>query len=132
MQKQRLHVIIGTAVTFTAAALAMAAPAAAAPQVRAPIPCPANDVCMYENVDFGGQIYKLHTEDKKFSDNLCPDCHPPGNWDNRMSSIINNKSTRYCFYEKDNFGGADIKVEGHQRMRSLPGFNDKISSARSC
>ena len=88
--------------------------------------CPANRICLYEHVNFGGRvaIYAIGSSDmSRFG--------PPFN--DLTSSIKNNTGSRWCAYKTANYGGAPLVIAPRQQRRSLPpGWNDVISSLRKC
>jgi hypothetical protein len=95
-------------------------------QDEAQAACPANRICLYEHINFGGRvaIYAVGSSDMtrfgpRFND--------------MTSSIKNNTGSRWCAYEHVNYGGQHLPIGPQQSLRSLPpGWNDRISSIRKC
>ena len=88
--------------------------------------CPANRICLYEHVNFGGRvaIYAIGSSDmSRFGPRF----------NDLTSSIRNNSPYRWCVYEHVNYGGRRLVIQPRQQLRSLPaGWNDVISSLRRC
>ncbi|MBD0674974.1 peptidase inhibitor family I36 protein [Streptomyces sp. CBMA156] len=103
--------------------------------------CPSGYICLwsegnfiegtfYNNAKFGafasdqntgdmGKLQKVSSTDKGMQD--------------IASSVVNNTGSHICFYEHNNYGGAEFKVGPHEQWPSLPSWiNDKISSFKYC
>ncbi|WP_186768268.1 peptidase inhibitor family I36 protein [Streptomyces qinzhouensis] len=118
--KRRLA-LLGAAVTLAASAgvLATAAPAEAAG-------CMENgrSLCLRKHDNYGG--YSLPYNMPNVDSNL-------GQYQDQVSSIINDSHYSICFYEHPGYGGLEFRIGPWEWWATLPGWiNDKISSFRPC
>ncbi|MGV9311912.1 peptidase inhibitor family I36 protein [Streptomyces sp. NPDC003691] len=118
--KRRLA-LLGAVVTLAASAgvLANATPAEAAG-------CMGNgrSLCLRKDVNYGG--YSLPFSMPNVHTNL-------GQYQDQVSSIVNDSHYSICFYEHPNYGGLEFRIGPWEWWASLPGWiNDKISSFRPC
>ena len=121
-RSRRLLLTTALAVLSTLS-MTIASPAQAQDQVQ--VACPANRICLYEHVNFGGRvaIYQVGSRDmSRFGPRF----------NNMTSSIINNTGSRWCAYDHANYRGQFLVITPWQRLPSLPGWNDRISSLRRC
>jgi hypothetical protein len=119
-----LAVLSTLSMTFASPAQAQE-PAQDETQDQAQVACPANRICLYEHVNFGGRvaIYAVGSADmNRFGPRF----------NDMTSSIINNTGSRWCAYEHANYGGQVLVITPRQRRATLPGWNDRISSLRRC
>jgi len=112
-------------------AMTITPPAQARPQAQteaqteAQIACPADRICLYEHINFGGRvaIYATGSSDmSRFG--------PPFN--NLTSSIVNNTGARWCAYDQPNYRGLLLTIAPRQRIPWVGAANDRISSLRKC
>jgi hypothetical protein len=94
-------------------------------QDQAQVACPANRICLYEHVNFGGRV-AIYATGSADMNRFGP------RFNDMTSSIINNTGSRWCAYEHANYGGQVLVIAPRQRRPTLPGWNDRISSLRRC
>ena len=106
--------------------------------------CAANQVCMYSDKGFTGQIYHLvgGNQDADLRNNPCSGCKSStdsgsnNTWNDMVSSIYNRTGESYCFYKDSSFRpvGDPIVVVNANGTRDLKGdpANDQITSVRPC
>jgi hypothetical protein len=95
-------------------------------QDQAQIACPANRICLYEHINYGGRIayYAIGSRDMSL--------YGP-RFNDMTSSIRNNSPYRWCVYQHANYGLPVKVINPWQPLPSLPsGWNDVISSLRRC
>ncbi|MFF1628373.1 peptidase inhibitor family I36 protein [Streptomyces sp. NPDC058272] len=88
--------------------------------------CPANYICIYEDVGYDGGGYGVH------SGNELNDFRGIG-FNDQMSSWINSTGQRYCWYPDINFSGIGQAMnDGYANSAVLPEHNDLASSLERC
>lgn len=92
--------------------------------------CPEGYVCLYLDADANTDGIAIREGEE--IGNLANDFD--FDWDNRMTSWINNTSTRYCWYFDFDFSGECHVMEPARNrvVNVLPRENDKASSIRPC
>ncbi|MBM9506818.1 peptidase inhibitor family I36 protein [Actinacidiphila acididurans] len=139
MHSRRMLALAGTTIVALSAALAGVTPARAVPApagagtaaVTAPardqIQCPRGYVCIYPDINYGGQPYVKRAVDGSVR-------HLPDYIRGHGSSIINNSSRTARVYQKDNYFGRHVCVgrDGGtiHDLRSY-GMNDTTHSLRN-
>jgi Peptidase inhibitor family I36 len=113
------------ALAFTGLELTAAAPAAAAAD---PSSCPANAVCMYEHANFEGTaVYSVLGDG--FPSGVCAVINT--DFDNRISSIVNNTPRNLVWYVDANCqGNSFITTPFSQTAYVGDAFNDRLTSTR--
>jgi CHASE1-domain containing sensor protein len=112
-------------------AMTIAPPAQAQPQAQtaaqteAQIACPANRICLYEHINFGGRVAIYATGSSDMS-RFGP------SFNNLTSSIVNNTGARWCAYDQANYQGLLLTIAPRQRIPWVGAANDRISSLRKC
>ncbi|MBD0674975.1 peptidase inhibitor family I36 protein [Streptomyces sp. CBMA156] len=102
--------------------------------------CPTNYVCLWSENGFVGNTgpsYKFGSlaSDQNIGDlgKLEKDGAFWKGMQDITSSVLNNTGSHICFYEHNDYGGAEFKVGPHEQWPSLPSWiNDKISSFKYC
>ncbi|MEU1286802.1 peptidase inhibitor family I36 protein [Kitasatospora sp. NPDC005856] len=105
--------------------------------------CPANWVCLWSDynyvagnpsgtVDFGAVGANQNIADMgqfKFDSKVW-------RWkgmQDAASSVVNNTGSSICFYEHNNYGGAEFRIGPWEKWAAVPSWiNDKISSFKYC
>lgn len=142
----RLAVLVGMGIAML---LSTAGTAVAEPEKDAPAPspitvlaaCPANNFCMYEHSDFGGNMLAIpagtaYPDLRVFA---CPGCRSSkhnnnnGTWSDMMSSWVNNTTTVYCWYWHENYSTRDYPMNAGTSLLYVGREpNDQASSIGPC
>ncbi|MFI5530608.1 peptidase inhibitor family I36 protein [Kitasatospora sp. NPDC051853] len=105
--------------------------------------CPANWVCLWSDNDFhrgnpkGGTDYGSVGSDQNTPD-MGKIVFESKLWrwkgmQDEASSVVNNTGSSICFYEHNNYGGAEFRIGPREKWASVPGWiNDRISSFKYC
>ncbi|MFJ5218497.1 peptidase inhibitor family I36 protein [Streptomyces sp. NPDC088354] len=88
--------------------------------------CDGYTLCVYEHTDFNGW-YGFGQGDGQYQLGTSGD-----RLNNKISSIVNNSSQTYCFFDGNNFDGAKFQVGFGKIYPNLntAGFGDRIGSWR--
>jgi hypothetical protein len=98
-------------------------------QVQAVIGCPADRICLYLDINYGGGAPGIYATGSADMSRFGPHIN------DLTSSIWNNTTARWCAYEHANYRGLLLTIEpGPRRAIGYVGAaaNDKISSLRRC
>ncbi len=95
--------------------------------------CPSNYVCLFRDGGAQGPYFRFQIGSADFTTLRCSDCRG-GNFNDDMTSYVNNTNSDFCWYFDANYRG-ETRV-----MRQLPGRiinvtaseNDKASSLKKC
>lgn len=114
-------IMAGVAVTMLAGggfAVAAAGPASATS-------CSSESICFYENSGFGGA--KISIDIRNIPSGAC--LYLPGDWNDRISSIMNNTPRNIVFFADTGCSGANFTSPPRANHVNL-GLNDAITSYR--
>jgi hypothetical protein len=111
-----------TAVAATAGVSATLAATSVAPASAAEAPCPQLYVCLYDNANYTGLLWK-----GIFTLNL------PASADNRTSSVVNNSGASAWLFKNPNHGDVMAPIEiGIGKRQALTGSWDNAISSLYC
>ncbi|MEU8777365.1 peptidase inhibitor family I36 protein [Streptomyces sp. NPDC048606] len=101
--------------------------------------CPANHVCLWSDNDFvrpsSGHKFGAIASDQNVTDmgKLKKDGALWTGMQDVTSSVLNNTGAAVCFYEHNNYGGAQFRIGPWEKWFSVPSWiNDRISSFTFC
>ncbi|WP_331728383.1 peptidase inhibitor family I36 protein [Streptomyces sp. NBC_00158] len=101
--------------------------------------CPTNYVCLWSDGDFvNGQPrgkFGSMAANQNVTDmgKLERDGSLWSGMQDVTSSVVNNTGSGICFYEHNNYGGAQFRIGPWEKWPAVPGWiNDKISSFKYC
>jgi hypothetical protein len=98
------------------------------------VDCPDGSVCVWDDVNFEGALYKLWIPDiQQLWVNLPVHASV---FNDRISSIWNRSKVRFCFYVDAGWTGASFPLDAGSALSYVghlgPSWNDQISSFRPC